>query len=96
MTELACQKIFLDIFDNLVSNNINANLLSDNNFVNGNINIDTKIKSNLDENMTAKHNKDFCENDSVTNIEELFQHVNDQIAYKRLIKIVLEQICRLF
>lgn len=93
---MAYQKIFLDTFDNLVSNNFDANLLNDNNFANGNINIDTKIKSNLDENMTAKHNNDFCKNDSVTNIEELFQHVNDQIAYKRLIKIVLEQTCRLF
>ena len=69
---MAYQKIFLDIFDNLVNNNIDADLLNDNNSVNSNINIDIKIKPNPDENIIGKYNNDLYKNNSVINTKELF------------------------
>lgn len=93
---LVCQKTLPDISNNLVGNTADADLLDDNNYADGNIDKDAKAKSNPDKNMTGKDNNDFCKKDPVTNIEELFQYVQDQIACERLIKEVLEQTYRFF
>lgn len=58
--------------------------------------MDVEAKSNPDENMTGKDDDDFCNEDSVTNIEELFQRVRDQTICEKLTKEVLKQTCRFF
>lgn len=73
ITELARQNTMLDTSDNLVGDNINAGLLSDNDLSHGNINMDTKAKSNLDENITDKDNmNELCKDDLGITIENLF------------------------
>lgn len=59
---LACQKFFLDTFNDLINANTKSSLLSDNSAIDDNVNIDTKVKSNPHDNMISKNNNDFCEN----------------------------------
>lgn len=70
--------------------------LGNNNLADGNFDMDTKTKSILDENMTGKDNNNFCKDDLVTNIEDLFQQVRDQTACEKLTREVLEQNCSFF
>ena len=70
---LVCQKTFLDTSNNLLGDNAESGLLGDNNAVDDNIDMDTKAKLNLDYNMTSKNDKNFCKNDPMINIEDLFQ-----------------------
>lgn len=93
---MACQKAFLNTFDNSVSDIADAGLLSDDNYIDDNVDMDTKAKSNLDENMTSKNDDDLCKNNPVTNIKELFQQVWNQTSCERLTKKVLKQTCRFF
>lgn len=93
---LTRQKRFLDTFDDLLDDNAESGLIGDNNVVDGNVNIDIKVKSNPNDNMTGKDNENFCKNDLIINIEDLFYHVQDQTACERLIRKVLEQTCKFF
>lgn len=52
--------------------------------------MDTKAKSNPDNNMIGKNKNDFCKNDLIFNIKNLFQQVRDLTACERLTKEVLE------
>lgn len=70
---LACQKTFSNTFNNLVGDNTKSGLLGNNNIIDINIDIDSKVKSNLDDNITCKNNNDFCKDDSIINIENLFK-----------------------
>lgn len=70
---LVCQKTLSDISNNLVNNIVNIGLLSNNNYVDNNVDIDAKAKSNLDENMTGNNNNDLFKKHSMINIEKLFQ-----------------------
>lgn len=70
---LARQKTFSNTFNNSIGDTTDAGLLSDNNYTNGNIDMDAKAKSNLDENMTSKDDDDFCKKNFKINIEKLFQ-----------------------
>lgn len=94
---MKCQKILLDTFDALVDNTANAGWSNDDNLTNSNIDMDTKIKSNFDENIIGKNNNDnFCKNDLVIDIKELFQQVKDQIACKKPRKKSLKQTYKIF
>ena len=70
---LACQKIFSNTSNNLLDDNAKSGLLDDNNAVDGNVDINTKVKSNPDDNKTGKDDEEFCKNDPIINIEDLFQ-----------------------
>lgn len=74
---LARRKIFSDTSNNLIGNNAESGSLSDDNSVDGNVDIDTEMKSNLDDNMTGKNDDDFCKDDLIFNIKDLFQQVQD-------------------
>lgn len=67
---LACQKTFLDIFNNSLTDNFDFGLLVNNNFIDGKIDINTKIKSNLEKNMTYNIKNNFCKYNFITNIKE--------------------------
>ena len=72
--------------NNLLSNNLlSDNLLGDNNpaHIDSNINMDTKAKSNLNKDMIGNN---LLEENSGINVENLFQQVQDQTTYKRLIR----------
>ena len=71
-------------------------MLDDNNAVDSNVDIDTEAKTNPNDNKTGKDNKDFCKNDSMINIEDLFQQVRNQTACEKLTSKVLEQTYRFF
>ena len=55
----------MDISNNLVGDNAESGLLSNNNAVDGNTNMDTKAKSNPDNNMTSKDDNDFCKDNFI-------------------------------
>lgn len=74
---LACWKTFLDTSNNLLGDNAESDLLSDNNAIDSNVNMDIEAKSNPDNNITGKNYEDFCKNDSMINIEVLFHQVWD-------------------
>ena len=93
---LACQKTFSDISNNLLDDNTKSGLLGDDNAIDGDVDMDTKAKSNLDDNKTGKNDKDFYKNDPIINIEDLFQQVQDQTQCERLTREVLEQTYRFF
>lgn len=59
-------------------------------YINNNIDINTKTKSNSDKDIIDSN---FLKKNSKINIENVFQQVQDQTAYKRLIKKVLQNIC---
>ncbi len=56
--------------------------------INSNINLNTEVNSNSDEDMTGDN---FLKENSGINIEDLFQQVQDKTICKRLTKDVLEQ-----
>lgn len=70
---MADQKTFLNIFHNLVGDIANANLLGDNMSTNGNVYINIEAKLNPNENITSKNNNNLCKENTMTNIEKLFQ-----------------------
>lgn len=70
---VACQKALSDTSNNLVGDTANAGLLGYDDYADGNIDMDVKAKSNPDKNMTGKNDDNLCKDDSVINIEELFQ-----------------------
>lgn len=51
---LIYQKTFLNIFNILINNTININLLNNNNLINNNINKYSNTKLNLDKNIICK------------------------------------------
>lgn len=61
-----------DISSYLIDNNSNISLLSDNNFANANINIDTNVNTNFDKTMTNKYNNNFYQNILKINFKDLF------------------------
>ncbi len=61
--------------------------------INSNIDMDTKAKSNPDEDMTGDN---LLEENSGINIEELFQQVRDQTIYEKFTRDILEQTCSFF
>lgn len=61
-----------DIFDNLIDNNIKVSFLDDDNFTDGNVNIDSKANLNFNKNIISKNNDNLRKNNSMTNIEKLF------------------------
>ena len=65
-------------------------MLGDNNAIDSDVDIDTEANSNPDNNMTSKNDKNFCKNDPMIKIEDLFQQVQDQTACERLTREVLE------
>lgn len=69
---MARYKVFSDTSDNSISDIADADLLSDDNYADSNIDIDAKAKSNSDENITGKSNDDLCKKNPVTNTEKLF------------------------
>ncbi|MCJ1348829.1 hypothetical protein MMC31_007062 [Peltigera leucophlebia] len=79
---LARRQTFSDTSDDLEGDNAKSGLLGDDNAVDGDVDIDTKAKSNPDDNMTGKDDDDFREDDPIINIENLFQQVRDQTAYR--------------
>lgn len=77
--------------DHLLGNNLLSDNLLDNNnpvYINSNIYMNTKTKSNLDQDMT---NYNFLEKNFRINIKNLFQQFRDQTTCKKLTKNVLEQ-----
>lgn len=93
---LARQKALSDTSDNSVGDTADAGVLGDDDYADGDVDMDAEAKSNPDEYMTGKDDDDLRDEDPVTNIEELFQQVRDQTACERLTKEVLEQTCRFF
>lgn len=74
---LVYQKTLLVTSNNLINEIVYASLLDDKNYANNNIDINTKVKSNLDNNTTGKNNNIFCKNDFTIYIEKLFQQIQD-------------------
>ena len=93
---LARRKTFSDTSDDLLDDNAESGSLGDDNAVDGDVDMDTEAKSNPDDNKTGKDDEDFCKNDPMINIEDLFQQVRDQTACERLTREVLEQTCSFF
>lgn len=75
--------------DSLGDNWLGDDLLGNNNpvYIDSNINIDIKTKSNLDEDMTDSN---LLEELFGINIKNLFQQVRDQTVCKKLTREVLE------
>ena len=102
---MICWKSILKYLDNSLKENVGDNLLSNNSlsdsllgdknltYINRNINIGTKAKSNSSEDIASSN---LFEKNSEINIEDLFQQVQDLTIYKRLIRKVLEQTCSFF
>ena len=61
----------------MLDDNDKSGLLNDDNAIDGDVNMDIEAKSNLNDNMTDKYNENFCKNDLMINIEDLFQQVRD-------------------
>ena len=74
---LARRKTFSDTSDDLLDDNAESGSLGDDNAVDGDVDMDTEAKSNPDDNKTGKDDEDFCKNDPMINIEDLFQQVRD-------------------
>lgn len=81
--------------DDSIKEGARDDLLSDNNpkHINNDIDMDTKAQSNLHEDMISSN---LYKRNSGINIKDLFQQLQEQIAYKRLTKKVLEQTCNIF
>lgn len=93
--KLAHQKSISKYSNNLIDESAGGNLLGNNNlaYINSDIHINTKVKSNLDENMTGDNlHKKYSE----MNIKNLFQQIRDQILCERLTREVLKQTCHFF
>ena len=78
------------VTNNLLSDDLlSDNLLSDNNsaYINSNIHIDTKVKSNPDKNIIGGK---FLEKNFRINIKDLFQYIRNQTTYKKLTKNLLK------